>query len=103
PFSRCEAMGEGARSADEGFFAQCYELNERSLLRQRALTRPSGTFSHCFATGEGENLGGLDLGNETQHLRIFPYSRSALVGEGGRRPDEGSFAQCALSSTSVPC
>ena len=30
------------------------DLNEYFLLRQRALTRPSGTLSHCFATGEGE-------------------------------------------------
>ena len=35
-------------------------LNEYSVLGQRALTRPSGTLSHCFATGEGGALGQLE-------------------------------------------
>jgi hypothetical protein len=31
------------------------EFQKHLLCRQRALTRPSGTLSHCFATGEGKN------------------------------------------------
>jgi hypothetical protein len=30
-------------------------------------------------------------------------SPARCVGEGGRRPDEGSFAQWALISMSIPC
>jgi hypothetical protein len=76
PFSRCEAMGEGARRADEGPSA----TNPR--LQQRALTRPSATLSHP-ADGRGGNQARANA------LRQLSPDSPAPAGEGGRRPDEG--------------
>ena len=57
-------MGEGARRADEGPLLEFNMYVSDILLQEssspeckktgRALTRPSATLSHRFATGEGE-------------------------------------------------
>jgi hypothetical protein len=41
-------------------------------------------------------------GEETAHSPSLPFSRCEAMGEGGRRPDEGSFPKSVAISTSVP-
>jgi len=41
-------------------------------------------------------------GEETAHSPSLPFSRCEAMGEGGRRPDEGSFPKSVAISTSIP-
>jgi hypothetical protein len=41
--------------------------------RQRALSRPSGTLSHCFATGEGENWRRLACFGKIPYAIALPF------------------------------
>src|SRR5205814_8764522 len=84
--SPARSVGEGARRADEG---SLFKLNRyvRFILLQkssspacrqtgRALTWPSATLSHCYATGEGKICGGpTDCSN-------FSPDSAAQAGEG---------------------
>jgi hypothetical protein len=41
-------------------------------------------------------------GEETAHSPSLPFSRCEAMGEGGRRPDGGSFPKSVAISTSIP-
>jgi hypothetical protein len=69
PFSRRNAMGEGARRADEG-------LSPRVLPPEGG---PHPAFGHLLPSS----------GREKGLVVSFPFSRRIAMGEGARRADEG--------------
>jgi hypothetical protein len=73
PFSRCKAMGEGARRADEGLF-------QRAGLADRG-PHPASS-RHLLPS------------------HSFPFSRCKAMGEGARRADEGLFQRARLAERS---
>ena len=52
PFPRARSVGEGGRRLDEGSFTQQVGIEKHLLCRQRALIRPSGTFSRRREKGK---------------------------------------------------
>src|SRR5439155_9210807 len=91
--SPARSVGEGARRADEGSLFKLNQYVRFILLRKssspecrqtgRALTRPSATLSHCFATGEGEALGVKPIAS------IFPGQSCPCGGRSREGPDGG--------------
>src|SRR5437773_7577336 len=103
--SPARSVGEGARRADEGSFFKPNRYVRFILLQKssspecrqtgRALTRPSATLSHCFATGEGENCRGpADCSN-------FSPDSPAQAGKG---ENDRMAVRCGkLSTPHRPC
>ena len=84
-----DRAGEGSLSVKSNVLEMLFSVKER------ALTRPSATLSHCFATGEGENCRGpADCSN-------FSPDSPAQAGKG---ENDRMAVRCGkLSTPHRPC
>src|SRR5687768_6893473 len=66
-----------------------------------AVPKRQNPIVNCVSAPPFSRKQGLSHTESVRLLHHFPFSRAARVGEGSRRPDEGSFVQRTLTSTSI--